>query len=184
MFLSHYKKWKSRSVSNTVTVRMKRLEEVSDQKELTVEFIQLFNQVRLFVNPWTTAHQASLSIINSWIYPSSCLRVGVAIQPPHLLLSPSPTFNRSQNQGLFKWVSSFHQVAKVLQFQLHHQSFQWISRTDFLYPLQYSWASLVAQLVKEQSYGVDNFITIPFYRWRNWTKRLNLPKVTQVIIWI
>ena len=49
------------------------------------------------------------------------------------LLSPSPSaFNLSQHQGLFKWVSSSHQVAKVLEFQLQHQSFQWIFRTDFL----------------------------------------------------
>ena len=60
-------------------------------------------------------------------------RVGDAIQPSHPLLSPSPpAFNLSRNQGLFKWVSSSHQVAKVLEFQLQHQSFQWIFRTDFL----------------------------------------------------
>ena len=41
-------------------------------------------------------------------------------------------FNPSQHQGLFKLVSSSHQVAKVLEFQLQHQSFQWIFRTDFL----------------------------------------------------
>ena len=52
--------------------------------------------------------------------------VGDAIQPSHPLLSPSPfTFNLSQHQGLFKWVSSLHQVAKILEFQLQHQSFQW-----------------------------------------------------------
>ena len=51
--------------------------------------------------------------------------VGDAIQPSHLLSSPSPpTFNLSQHQGLFKWVSSSHQVAEVLEFQLQHQSFQ------------------------------------------------------------
>ena len=44
----------------------------------------------------------------------------------------TPTFNLSQNQGLFQWVSSSHQVAKVLEFQLQHKSFQWIFRTDFL----------------------------------------------------
>ena len=56
-----------------------------------------------------------------------------AIQPPHHLSSPSPpTFNLSQHQGLFQWVSSSHQVAKVLEFQLQHQSFQWIFRTDLL----------------------------------------------------
>ena len=52
-------------------------------------------------------------------------QVGDAIQPSHPLLSPStPTFNVSQNQGLFQKVSSLHQVAKVLEFQLKHQSFQ------------------------------------------------------------
>ena len=55
------------------------------------------------------------------------------IQPSHPLLSPpSPAFNLSQHQGLFQWVNSSQQVAKVLEFQLQHQSFQWIFRTDFL----------------------------------------------------
>ena len=44
-----------------------------------------------------------------------------------------PTFNLPQHRGLFRWVSSSQQVAKVLEFQLQHQSFQWIFRTDFLY---------------------------------------------------
>ena len=58
--------------------------------------------------------------------------VGDAIQPSHPLLSPSPpAFSLSQHQGLFQWVSSSHQVAKVLEFQLQHQSFQWIFKTDF-----------------------------------------------------
>ena len=43
-----------------------------------------------------------------------------------------PAFNLSQYQGLFQWVSSLHQVAKVLEFQVQHQSFQWTARTDFL----------------------------------------------------
>ena len=59
--------------------------------------------------------------------------VGDAIKPSHPLSSPSPpTFNLSQDQDLFKWVSSSHQVAKILEFQLQHQSFQWIFRTDLL----------------------------------------------------
>ena len=59
--------------------------------------------------------------------------VGGAIQPSHLLSSPSPpALNLSQHQSLFKWVSSLHQVAKVLEFQLQHQSFQWTPRTDLL----------------------------------------------------
>ena len=58
---------------------------------------------------------------------------GDATQPSHPLSSPSPpTFNLSQHQGVFKWVSSSYQVAKVLEFQLQHQSFQWTLRTDFL----------------------------------------------------
>ena len=59
--------------------------------------------------------------------------VGDAIQPSHPLSSPSPPApNPSQHQGLFQWVSSSHQVAKVLEFQLQHQSFQWTPRTDLL----------------------------------------------------
>ena len=59
--------------------------------------------------------------------------VGDAIEPSHPLSSPShPTFNLSQHQGLFKWVSSLHQVAKVLELKLQHQSFQWTLRIDLL----------------------------------------------------
>ena len=53
-------------------------------------------------------------------------RVSDAIQPSHPLSSlPPPAFNLSQHQGLFQWVNSLHEVAKVLEFQLQHQSFQW-----------------------------------------------------------
>ena len=63
-------------------------------------------------------------------------QVGVAIQASHCLSSPSPpSFGLSQHQGLFKWVSSLHQVAKVLDLQLEHQSFQWIFRIDVLWDL-------------------------------------------------
>ena len=56
-----------------------------------------------------------------------------AIQLSHPLSSPSPPApNLSQLQGLFKWVSSSQQVAKVLEFQLQYQSFQWTPRTDLL----------------------------------------------------
>ena len=59
--------------------------------------------------------------------------VSDAIQPSHPLLSPSPpALNLSQHQSLFTWVSSSHQVAKVLEFQLQHQSFQWTPRADLL----------------------------------------------------
>ena len=66
--------------------------------------------------------------------------VGDAIQPSHPLLSPfPPTLNPSQHQGLFQWVRSLHQVVKVLKFQLQHQSFQWIFRTD----LRMNWLDLL-----------------------------------------
>ena len=59
--------------------------------------------------------------------------VSDAIQPSHPLSSPSPpALNISQHRGLFQWVCSSHQVAKALEFQPQHQSFQWIVRTDFL----------------------------------------------------
>ena len=58
---------------------------------------------------------------------------GDAIQPSHPLSSTSPpALNLSQHQGLFQWVSSSHQVSKVLEFQLQHQAFQWTPRTDLL----------------------------------------------------
>ena len=60
------------------------------------------------------------------VYSNSC-----PIQPSYPLASPSPPiFNLSQHYGLFKWVSSSHQVAKILELQLQHQSFQF--RTDFI----------------------------------------------------
>ena len=80
--------------------------------------------------PWTAARQASLSITNS---RNSCPS-DQSIQPSHPLLSPSPpAFNLSQHHGLFQGVSSSHltKMAKVLEFQLQHQTFQWIFRTDF-----------------------------------------------------
>ena len=69
-------------------------------------------------------------------------RVGDAIQPSHPLSSPSPpAFKLSQLQGLFKWVTSLHQVAKVLELQLQYQSFQWIFRTT---SFRMGWLDLLA----------------------------------------
>ena len=89
-----------------------------------------------FCNPMmaTTACQASLSITNS----QSLLKIMSieSVMPSNHLIPLSspypPAFNLSQHQGLFKWVSSSHQMARVLEFQLQHQSFQWTLRTDFL----------------------------------------------------
>jgi len=60
-------------------------------------------------------------------------RVGDAIHPSYPPLSPSPPApNPSQHQSLFQWVNSLHEVAKVLEFQLQHLSFQRTPRTDLL----------------------------------------------------
>ena len=58
--------------------------------------------------------------------------VSEAILPSYPLSTPSPlAHNLSQHQGVFQWVSYSHQVAKVLEFQLQHQSFQWIIELIF-----------------------------------------------------
>ena len=105
--------------------------------------VQLLSHAQHFSTLWTVACQASLSFTISWnLLKLMC--IGSVIPSNHLIfccfllftsLLPyftSPALNLSQHQGIFQWVSSLHQVAKVLEFELHHQSFQWIFRTDFL----------------------------------------------------
>ena len=88
--------------------------------------VQSLSVVRLFATPWITARQASLSITIS----RSSLRltsIESVMPSSHLILGPSPSPpapNLSQHQSLFQSVSSSHQVAKVLELQLQHQSFQ------------------------------------------------------------
>ena len=87
------------------------------------------------------ACQASLSITNCQslpIYIESVMPSNHLILCHPLLLRPSifPSI-----RVLFKWVSSSHQVAKVLEFQLHHQSFQWTPRTD---SFRMDWLDLLA----------------------------------------
>ena len=69
--------------------------------------------------------------------------VSDAIQLSHPLSSPSPAFNLSQHQGLFQWVGSSHQVAKVLEIQLQHQhrlSNEYLGLTSF----KIDWFDLLA----------------------------------------
>ena len=67
------------------------------------------------------------------VHSNSCPSIGDAIQPSHPLSSPSPPApNPSQHQSLFQWVNSSHQVAKVLEFQLQHHSFQRTPSIDLL----------------------------------------------------
>ena len=86
---------------------------------------------RLFVTPWTAGFPALhqlLELAQTFVH-----WISHAIQPSQPLSSPSPTaFNLSLQQGIFQWVLSAHKVAKVLEFQLQHQFFQWTSMTDFL----------------------------------------------------
>ena len=96
--------------------------------------VQSLSLVRPFVTPWIAAHQASLSITSQLLELAQIHVhwVGDAIQPSHPLSShSSPAFSLFHRQSLFQWVSSSHQVAKVLELQLQQKSFQWIFRTDF-----------------------------------------------------
>ena len=89
---------------------------IQGSQRLDLLSVQSLSHIWLFVTPWTSAHQASLCILPE---PTQthvhC--VSDAIQPSHPLSFPSPpTFNLYQHQGLFQWVGSWHQVAKVLEF--------------------------------------------------------------------
>ena len=87
----------------------------------------------LYSAPWTAAHQTPLSFTVSQSL-LKLMSIKSVMPSNHLILcrSPSPAFNLSQHQGLFQWVGPLHQVAKILEIQLQHQSFQWIFRVDFL----------------------------------------------------
>ena len=78
-----------------------------------------------YSTPGFPVHHRFLELTQTHVHP-----VGDAIQPSYPLSSPSSAFSLSQHQGLFQWVSSLHQVTKVLELQ--HQSFQSIFRTDLL----------------------------------------------------
>ena len=104
--------------------------------------------VHIYNRPFSSVAQSYPTLCDPMNHSTPCLpvhhqlpestqthvhRVGDAIQPSHPLSSPSsPASNLSQHQGLFKWVGSSHEVAKGLEFQLQHQSFQWTPRTDLL----------------------------------------------------
>ena len=83
--------------------------------------------------PWSAARQASLSITNSQSSPK-LMSIELVMPSSHLILCRPlpPALNPSQHQGLFQWVNSLHEVVRVLEFQLQHQSFQWTPRTDLL----------------------------------------------------
>ena len=87
--------------------------------------VRLPSCVWFFMTSWTARCQASLSLTISQFPQVHVHWIGDAIQSPHPLPPTSPSaFNILQPQALFHWVSSLHQVAKILQLQLQHQSFQ------------------------------------------------------------
>ena len=96
--------------------------------------VQSLSCVWLFATPWAAARQASLSFTVSWSL-LKLMSTDSVMPSNHLILcrplSP-PALNLSQHQDLFQWVGALHQVAKILEFQLQHQSFQWIFRVDYL----------------------------------------------------
>ena len=98
------------------------------QLNLQFSSVQLLSHIWLFASPWSAVHQASLSITNS----QSLLKLmsNELVLPSNHRIHWRP-LNLSQHQDLFKWVSYSHQVAKVLEFQLQNQSFQWIFKIDF-----------------------------------------------------
>ena len=90
--------------------------------------VQSLSRVRLFVTPWTAACQASLSITNSW---SLLKLISIkSVMPSNHLILCHPLFLLHSIVPIIRVFS--HQVAKVLELQLQHQSFQWIFGVDFL----------------------------------------------------
>ena len=82
---------------------------------------QSLSCIQLFATPWTAGFPVLHRLPE--LAQTHVHQVSDAMQPSHPLSSPSPpASNLSQHQGLFKWVSSSHQVAKVLELQLQHQS--------------------------------------------------------------
>ena len=100
---------------------------------MSISSVQSLSRVRLFATPWTATRQASLSITNSQSLPKP-MSIELVMPSSHLILGCSLLLLPSifPNIDLFQWVSSLHEVAKVLELQLQRQSFQWTPRTDLL----------------------------------------------------
>ena len=98
-----------------------------------IQFISVTQSCPILCDPWTTAHQPPCPSSTPGVHPNPSPLSRRCHPTISSSASPSPpALNLSQHQGLFKWVKSSHQVAKVLEFQLQHQSFQWTPRTDLL----------------------------------------------------
>ena len=97
-----------------------------------ISLVQLLSRVQISATPWTAARQASLSITDSGACSNSCPSSWWHHPTISSSVIPSPPAFRSFPASGSQWVSSSHKVVKVLEFQLQHQSFQWIFRTNFL----------------------------------------------------
>ena len=147
--------------ADILTVQFSRTEKTGKEKtnkdiwQLRVLFSHISSSLRAFttllVNVYFQFSSVAQSCLTLW-GPMNCSKPGLpvhhklpestqtyvhwvsdAIQPSHPLSSPSPPAPKpSQHQGVFQWVNSSHEVAKVLEFQLQHHSFQWTPRTDLL----------------------------------------------------
>ena len=119
------------AILQTTLIICSRLNE--SKNTLGFSSVQLLSGVWFPTTLWTAAHQASLSITNSRSLPKPT-SIGsvmpsnhpILCRPPFLLPPTPPSIRVFSNQS-----TSSHEVAKVLEFQLQHQSFQWIFRTDF-----------------------------------------------------
>ena len=103
------------------------------QNPIQFSSVQLLSHSWLFATPWTAGHQASLSITNSQNFLNSCPSSQWHHPTTSCAVIPISSIQSFPNQGLFQLVICSRQMAKVLEFQLQRQSFQWIFRTDFLY---------------------------------------------------
>ena len=97
--------------------------------------VQSLSCVQLFATPWTAARQTPLSSIISQSLLKFMSIESVMLSSHLFLCCPLLlfAFNLSQSQGLFQWAGSSYQLAKLLEFQLQYQSFQWRVRVDFLW---------------------------------------------------
>ena len=110
-------------------------------ESLVVVTVQSLSCIWFFATPWTAAHQAFLSFTDSWSLLKLMSIDSVMPSNNLILFCPVSASNLSQHQGLFQWISSSHQVAKVLEFQLPHQSFWWIF---MLISFRIDWFDLLA----------------------------------------
>ena len=134
LYLSIGKPWERQSFPNHCGPKCQSIRNTENNQKQFIQFSSVTQLCPTFCNP-RDCSMPGLPVCHQLpeLAQTHVHRVGNAIQPSLLLLSHyPPAFNLSQHQSLFQRVSSSHQVAKVLEIQLQHQSFQWIFRTDFL----------------------------------------------------